>query len=196
MKRRSMVVAPFALVLAFSSVAAAQMQTAAPTNVMSAPAIAAAAADAAQTAAPKPAFEYSDGYRTRAKIHKIGSIAMVPLLATQGFLGASIYKDPTPEKKDWHRRVAWGIGGLFAANTVTGAWNLIEGRKDPEKRKLRTIHGILMLAADAGFLATAAMRPDTSQPDFVGQKSTHRAVAFTSVGVATVGYALMLFGHR
>lgn len=161
-----------------------------------APAIAAAVADAAQTAAPKPAFEYSDGYHTRAKIHKIGSIAMVPLLATQGFLGASIYSDPTPTKKDWHSRVAWGIGGLFAANTVTGTMNLIEARKDPEGRKLRVAHALLMLASDAGFLATAVMAPDSKQSDFAGQRSTHRAVAFTSIGLATTGYLLMLFGHK
>lgn len=85
---------------------------------------------AAQTAAPPPAFVYSDGYRTRAKIHKIGSLAMVPLLTTQGLIGRSIFNEPTPGKREWHGRVAWGIGGLFAANTVTGAWNLIEGRKN------------------------------------------------------------------
>src|SRR5215218_5531814 len=34
-----------------------------------------------QTAAPKPAFEYSDAYRTRAKIHKVASFATLPLFA-------------------------------------------------------------------------------------------------------------------
>jgi hypothetical protein len=154
------------------------------------------AADGTQTAAPAPAFVYSDGYHTRAKIHRIGSIAMLPLLATQAVLGTSIYNHPTADKKTWHKRVAWGVGGLFAANSVTGTWNLIEGRKDPHGRKLRIAHGLLMLAADAGFVATAALRPTSTQPDFMGQKSTHRAIAFTSIGLATTGYLLMLFGHK
>jgi len=151
---------------------------------------------AAQTAAPPPAFVYSDGYRTRAKIHKIGSLAMVPLLTTQGLIGRSIFNEPTPGKREWHGRVAWGIGGLFAANTVTGAWNLIEGRKNPNGRKRRLAHGLLMMAADAGFLATALQRPDVTRPDYGGQRSRHRTLAFTSIGLATAGYAVMLFGNR
>lgn len=167
------------------------------------PAIAAAAAEAtrndaiAQSAAPTPAFVYSDGYRTRAKIHKISSVTMVPLLATQGLLGRSLYNTPTQTKRDWHNRVAWGVGGLFAVNTVTGTMNLIEARKDPNGRKLRIAHAVLMLASDAGFLATAITAPE-SRPgtSFADAKSTHRAIAFTSVGTATLGYLLMLFGHK
>ena len=79
---------------------------------------------------------------------------------------------------------------------MTGVTNLIQGRKDPNGRKLRIAHAVLMLASDAGFLATAIMRPDATQPDFKGQKSTHRAVALTSAGTATLGYLLMLFGHK
>ncbi len=162
------------------------------------PAVAEAVAAHEQSAAPAPAFSYSDGYRTRAKIHKIGSLTMVPLLATQGFLGKSLYDSPTQQKRDWHRRVAWGVGGLFAANTITGTMNLIEGRKDPNGRKLRMAHGLLMLAADAGFLATAVMRPDArdGSTSFADQRSHHRAVAFTSVGLATTSYLLMLFGRK
>ena len=186
---RTLTVLSLVLIGIAPSMAAAQ-------NIPIGPAVAAAAAEARQTPAPAPAFVYTDGYHARARVHKIGSVALVPLLATQGFLGASIYNDPTPDKKAWHRRVAWGIGGLFAVNSVTGAWNLIEARKDPTGRKLRVAHGLLMMAADAGFLTTAIMRPDATRPDFAGQRSTHRAIAFTSIGVATTGYLLMLFGHK
>ena len=159
--------------------------------------LAAAAADAvAQTPAPPPAFVYSDGYRLRATVHKISSLTMVPLLATQGLLGRSLYHTPTQTKRDWHARVAWGVGGLFAVNTVTGTMNLIEARKDPNGRTLRIAHAALMLAADAGFLATAAMAPEAGGGNFTAQKSRHRAVAFTSAGTATLGYLLMLFGHK
>ena len=190
----------FALVLAVFVPASVSAQT-----VNMAPAISAAAADAAradaalqQSAAPTPAFSYSDAYQVRAKIHKISSVTMVPLLATQGLLGGSLYNNPTQTKRDWHNRVAWGVGGLFAVNTVTGTMNLIEGRKDPNGRKLRVAHAVLMLASDAGFLATAVMAPNArdASTSFADQKSTHRAIAFTSVGTATLGYLLMLFGHK
>ncbi len=93
------------------------------------------------------------------------------------------------------------IGTLFAVNTVTGVWNLWEGRKDPSNRKLRIAHGLLMLAADAGFLATAAVAPgddfrERGFSDYSNRRSTHRAVALTSIGIGTAGYLLMLFGGR
>lgn len=165
-------------------------------NDAPAPRLALAVTPDPQTPAPAPAFEYSEGYRVRAKVHKIASLTMLPLVGAQGLLGTSIYNDPTTTKKAWHRRLAWGIGGLFAVNTVTGVTNLIESRKDPNGRTLRIAHAVLMLASDAGFLTAAVMRPDATQPDFKGQKSTHRAIALTSAGTATLGYLLMLFGHK
>lgn len=160
------------------------------------------AAPAAQEAsAPPPRVqEYSDAYRMRAKIHKYASIATLPLFATEGFLGESLYNNPTEAKKSAHLAVAGGIGALFAVNTVTGVWNLLEGRNDPNHRGRRWAHGLLMLSADAGFLATAALGPDDESEGrfrFEGDgnsRSTHRAVAFTSIGVATAGYLVMLFG--
>jgi len=44
-------------------------------------------------------------------------------------------------------------------NSVTGVWNLWESRHQPAGRTRRTLHGLLMLAADAGFGATASMPP-------------------------------------
>jgi len=151
------------------------------------------AAATAQEGAPPPqmAFEYSDAYRLRAKIHKIGSFATLPLFAAEGVVGQSLYNDPTQGKKDAHLAIAAGIGTLFAVNTVTGVWNLVEARKDPNKRGRRMAHGILMLASDAGFLATAAMGPGDEGE---GSRSAHRAMAFTSISLATAGYLVMLFG--
>jgi hypothetical protein len=145
-----------------------------------------------QGAAPPPvASEYSDAYRLRAKIHKVASFTMLPLMATEGILGQSLYTDPSSGKKDAHLAVAAGIGGLFAVNTVTGVWNLVEARKDPVHRGRRLAHGLLLLGADAGFLATAALGPEG---DDDGSRGTHRAVAFTSIGMATAGYLIMLIG--
>jgi hypothetical protein len=52
-----------------------------------------------------------------------------------------------------------------------------------------------MLAADAGFVATAALAPGDEGGDF-GQgynddRSKHRAVAITSMGVSLASYLMM-----
>ena len=148
----------------------------------------------AQTPAPAAAFEYSEGYKTRAKIHKYASFATLPLFATEVVLGQMTYEDPSDGKKSAHVAIGATIGVLFGVNTVTGVWNLIEARKDPTGRSRRLLHGILMLAADAGFFATAAVAPDSEDANYADQRSTHRAVALTSIGIATVGYLVQIIG--
>jgi hypothetical protein len=58
-------------------------------------------------------------------------------------------------------------------------------------------HGLLMMAADAGFLATAMLAPESEgrSSDGSNRRSTHRTVALTSMGVATVSYLIMLLGR-
>jgi hypothetical protein len=148
----------------------------------------------AQQQARPVVFEYSDGYRTRLKIHKIASFATIPLFVAEGVIGQSLYNDPTPGKRTAHLWVATGIGVLFGVNTVTGVWNLTEARKDPNGRTRRMTHSILMLAADACFFATAMTGPghhfrNPSQYD--SSRSLHRSLAFTSVSLASAGYAMM-----
>lgn len=144
------------------------------------------------------ALEYSDAYRIRQKIHKIASFATLPLFATEFALGQSIYNTPNEGRRSAHAAVGASIGALFAVNTVTGAWNLWDARKDSNGRKRRLLHGILMMAADAGFVATAALAPETEDDnwwvDYKDRKSLHRTVALTSIGIATAGYLTMLFG--
>jgi len=152
-------------------------------------------ADPQQGSAPPPvAFEHRDGYRLRGKVHRIASFATLPLFGAEAFVGQSLYNNPTSTKKDAHLALAAGIGTLFAVNTVTGVWNLIEARKDPNRRTQRLVHGILMLAADAGFLATAALGPESEFGESEGSRSTHRAMAFTSISLASAGYLVMLLG--
>lgn len=148
------------------------------------------------SAPPPRVFEYSDAYRMRAKIHRIASFATLPLFAAEGYLGQSLYNEPTSAKKDAHLAVAGGLGALFGVNTVTGVWNLVEGRKDPNHRGRRLAHGLMMLGADAGFFATAALAPENEHGFVDGSKSTHRAVAFTSIGLAGASYLIMLFGNH
>lgn len=150
----------------------------------------------AQTPAPPPppVVEYSDGYQLRAKVHKIGSFAMLPLAGAEFFLGQSIYTTSNENKKSAHVAVGAAIGGLFAVNTVTGVWNLYESRHDPNGRTKRWVHALLMMTADAGFLATAAAAPESEHGQVSGNRSTHRTLALTSLAVGTVGYLIMLIG--
>jgi hypothetical protein len=152
-----------------------------------------AAASASQaTATPRPlAVEYSEGYALRRKIHVYASLATAPLFVTQYFLGDKLYDgDASGSVKSAHSAVAAGIGALFAVNTVTGAWNLWEARKDPNGRKRRVIHGLSMMAADAGFLASAMTAPDDDEGD--SSRALHRNVSLASVGVASASYVYML----
>jgi len=156
----------------------------------------------ADTAQRPVAIEYSDAYETRAKIHRVASFATLPLVGTELWLGQSLYNDPaglTSSKKGAHIAVGTGLMGLFAVNTVTGAWNMWESRNDPKGRTKRIVHGLLMMASDAGFVATSASGPGNGRNsliNFDANKSTHRTIAFTSMGLATAGYLVMLFGNH
>jgi hypothetical protein len=160
----------------------------------------AALSDDPQSPAPRPvAFEYSDGYKTRAKIHKYASFATLPLFATELALGQSIYNNPSEGKKSAHIAVGTGIIGLFGVNAVTGVWNLVEARNDPHGHTRRLVHGILMLASNAGFVITPMVAPSHERFDrggTSGSAATHRAVALTSIGIGTAGYLTMLIGGR
>ena len=158
-------------------------------------------ADTGSQAAPvrRPVpVEYSEAYKVRAKIHKIASFATLPLFVANYFVGQELYNHPgeSESMKSAHSALAATTGVLFGINTVTGAWNLWEGRKDTNHRGRRMTHGILMMAADVGFLATGLLVPDSegSYTDYTSRRSTHRTVALTSMGIATVGYLIMLFG--
>jgi hypothetical protein len=82
-------------------------------------------------------------------------------------------------------------------DTVTGVMNLWEGRNDPNGAMRRTVHATLMPVADAGFLATAATRPNSLTPNgltvYDAKKNQHLAIAYASISLATVSYLIMLF---
>jgi hypothetical protein len=153
-----------------------------------------------QTTPARPkAFTYSDAYFVRRKIHKYASFATLPLFIGETIVGQELYNGNGSESlRGTHSGLAAGIAVLFAANTVTGVWNLVEASKDPNGRTKRLVHGILMLCADAGFVATGALAPDDDE-GYGGSSgsgpSTHRTVALISMGIATVGYLYMLFAN-
>ena len=145
------------------------------------------------------AIEHSDAYLKRAKIHRFASYATLPLFTAELALGASIYNGV--EHGDWrkgaHGVVATAIVGLFGVNTVTGAWNLFGESWNDQGRGLRLLHGLLMMAADAGFVATAMSTPSERRGfTFQADRATHRNLAIASVGLGTTGYLVMLFGNH
>jgi hypothetical protein len=154
------------------------------------------------------AVEYSDWYARRLAVHRIASYTMLPLFAAEYVLGDRLIRQQEGaargddyvhgSTRNLHSVAAGAIAGLFTIHTVTGLWNLYESRHDPADRKLRTAHTILLLAADAGFVATGALAGDASENEGGSPGSsarTHRDVAIASMGVATVGTAIMWF-HR
>ena len=156
------------------------------------------------TTVPKPparpkAVTYGSGHLLRLKIHKYASLATLPLFISEFAVGQKLYNGRDSESlRSAHVALASGIAGLFAANTVTGLWDLWEARKDSGSHKKQMFHGILMLAADVGFLTTGALAPGDNENEGIsrggteGDRALHRKVAISSMGIATVSYLYML----
>ena len=143
------------------------------------------------------AVTHSDAYLMRAKIHRVASWATLPLFASQLALGAAIYDGDSGWKKGAHGVVGAGIVGLFGVNTATGVWNLFGESWNDSGRGMRLVHGLLMMAADAGFVATSLSTPSEHRGlDFVADRDTHRNLALTSIGLGTAGYLIMLIGNH
>ena len=155
------------------------------------------------------AVELSDAYATRLKIHRIASYTMLPLFGTEYVLGQQmlnsredlargINNPVSSSTRTAHQIVAGGVAALFAVNTVTGVWNLVETRHQEDGRTLRWVHSILMLASDAGFAATGLVAGNAHAGN-VDDAKLHRNVALASMAPATVGAVLMWynqFKHR
>lgn len=153
-----------------------------------------APAQDAQAPVRRPvAFTYSEGYELRAKIHKYASFLTLPLFGAQAWLGLKLDDGSTSESvRATHAALATTMVGLFGVNTVTGVWNAWEGRANPAGRTRRLLHSVLMLASDAGFVATGLLAPTN---DGGGNRSLHKSVAITSIAAATTGYLIMFFGQ-
>jgi hypothetical protein len=142
------------------------------------------------------AIHYSDGYYTRLKIHQIASYLTIPLFAAQYVAGRQLYdkgSDAPSWAKNAHGPLAAGVAGLFAVNTVTGVWNLVESQKAPAGRTRRWIHGVSMIIADAGFVAVGATAPETEEAgQSEGNAGLHRGLAIGSMSLALASYLMMI----
>ena len=141
--------------------------------------------------------EYSDQYAAQATLHRIASYATLPLFLTEFIAGQALLSDrenPPGWAKRIHGPAAGAVAGLFLLNSVTGVLNAIEALPDPEGRGHRTIHGLLMLVADAGFVATGVTAATAGRyvENTNRVRTTHRKYALASMGVATIGYLMML----
>jgi len=147
-------------------------------------------ADSTTTHRRPRAIEYSDWYARRLMVHKIGSYVELPLFASEWYLGNKLLNgDGTDSERNLHGVVAGGLGVLFTVNTLTGAWNLYDSRKDPSDRKRKIIHSVLMLASDAGFALTGAVAGDAREDS--NRRSLHQSLAIGSMGLSTLGTLMM-----
>jgi hypothetical protein len=188
MKKADLLFAVIAIVLCRAPLAA--QQTDAPIGPVSAsPRF---QVSAMQVDTPLRAIEYSDAYGTRLTIHRIGSFAMIPLFAAEYMLGDRLIEgDDVPGwVRSAHGAVAGGLGVVFASNTITGGWNLLESRHDPEGRTRRFIHSVIMLAGDASMVYAASVAEGAHEGGGDGA-NRHRAAALTSIGISTAGTVLM-----
>lgn len=137
-------------------------------------------------------IEYSDWYFRRATIHKWASYLTVPLFAGQYYVGSKLI-DGDESMRGMHGALTGAIASLFVVNTVTGVWNAWDARKDPEGRTRRTLHSILMLVADAGFVVTGSLASESEGGAISSSdNNAHRSVAIASMATALVSYAIML----
>jgi hypothetical protein len=145
----------------------------------------------------KKAFQLSEAYEQRLKIHKLASYATLPLFVAEYLAGDQLMKKGSAAPSwavNTHGPLATGVAALFAVNTYTGALNWWETRGQSEGRAWRTTHAALMLLADAGFVATGVL---SDQAEGSGDKRRqHRNVAVGSMSVATLSYVMMLSPFR
>ena len=140
------------------------------------------------------AVQYSDGYYKRLAVHRVLSFAMIPLFVGSFVTGNEMINnpdDPAGWAESLHKPFAIGTATVFGVNTVTGVWNLLESRKNPEGRTRRGLHGIGMLVADAGFAYTGAVLSGQAKSDPT-RRDDHRNFALASMGVAVANWTFML----
>ena len=143
------------------------------------------------------AYEYSNGYTLRNTIHRRLSYAMLPLFAMSYLSGDQILAkgaDAPQWAKSMHRPSATGSAVLFTANAVTGGWNLIEGRRDPNGRTKRFLHSALFMGASAEFVYSGTQLANEAEQSS-DKRRQHRNVNIAAMGVSTASWLLMLINR-
>lgn len=147
------------------------------------------------------AFEVTDAYALRLRVHRYASYATIPLFVLQSVAGNQLFQADKSgaERPGWAKSVhssgALGLSALFGLNTVTGVWNLWESRGNEVGRTKRLLHSAIMLASDAGFADTGLKLADDAKHSADGRQD-HRKLAYYSMGVALAGYGMMYLPER
>ena len=161
--------------------------------------------DVSDTTVRRKAVVISEWYERRLTVHRYGSYAMLPLFLGEFLLGQQILtqkdgifdgsrREPiNASLRNTHRTVAYGLSALFAVNTTTGLWNLWDARHDGSSNARRTLHVLSMLGADAGFAFAGTMAAQRAVNGRPSDARAHRNIALASMGLSTVGVALMWF---
>jgi hypothetical protein len=157
-----------------------------------------APADTAPRHRRRKTVDVSEWYSRRLTIHRYVAFATIPVFAVQYAAGQQLFdksRDAPAWAKTTHRVGATLLAGMFTVNTVTGLWNLWDSRSVPERRTLRTVHALTMLAADAGFTYAGVRLSDEAETSLQKRKE-HRTLALSSMGL-TMASALMMkiFNH-
>jgi hypothetical protein len=142
----------------------------------------------------RKAVQVSDWYERRLRIHRYLAYTTVPLYAFQAIAGNQLYQQSASAPgwaKTGHRVGATALAAVFTVNTITGLWNLWDSRSVPQGRTRRTIHTVLMLAADAGFTYTGIKLSNEAE-NSADKRRQHRNLAYASMGVAIAGSGMML----
>ena len=139
--------------------------------------------------------DVGDWYNRRLTLHRYAAWAAVAAFPVEIYTGWRLRSPGADPEwvRDTHRATVWVLGSTFAVNTVTGAWNWWDTRKEPEGRGWRTAHAVVMVAADAAMFATAR----AGQARARGEGGEwHRELAFTTAGLTTIGHLMMLGPFR
>ena len=141
------------------------------------------------------AVEVSEWYGRRLTLHRRLSYTVIPLFGFQYAAGMQIW-DKGAAAPTWarrgHRIGAATIGGVFLANTVTGAWNLWDSRHVEEGRARRYLHAASMLVADAGFTYAGAVLSEQAERS-LQKRRLHRTVALSSMALSITSGLIMYF---
>jgi hypothetical protein len=144
------------------------------------------------------AVEVSDWYERRLTLHRRLAYATIPVFAFQYAAGTQIWEKggaaPGWARKG-HRVGAATLAGIFTANVVTGVWNYMDSRSVAEGRGMRTLHGLSMLVATAGFTYAGAVLSEQAETD-PDKRDLHRTVALTSIGITVTRGVLMRVLNR
>ena len=152
------------------------------------------------TPPPKPAqrvqaVEVSEWYGRRLALHRRLSYTVIPLFGFQYAAGMQIWEKGAAAPawaRRGHRIGAAAIGGVFVANTVTGAWNLWDSRHAEEGRARRYFHAASMIVADAGFTWAGAVLSEQAERS-IEKRRLHRTVALSSMALSVASGLIMYF---